>query len=108
MSINGSISDTLIDTEFTLSGGGQNGNVDNSSDVYTRSWHTRSTGPGSATVGSSGHRNASATSNIGTQRSYASTVAERSYASGIQPNGWAKIKAYRSPLPAGLVVSQTH
>jgi hypothetical protein len=108
MSISGSVPETLIDSEFTFAGRGQGSTPNSGSDVYTRSWHTRSTGAGSASVESSSrpHGGPLAASNSGSQYSYASTVAERSDISDVRPNGWAKIKAYRPPSPAGLIVSQ--
>jgi hypothetical protein len=95
MSINGSIPETLIETEYSLSGRAAYGNADGGSEMRTGSWHTKSSGVGSASVGSSSNPNGHGrlASNSGTQYSYASTVAERSDASDVRPNGWAKIKA---------------
>jgi hypothetical protein len=107
MSINGSIPETLIETEYLLTGRAANGNADGWSEVHTKSWHTRSSGVGSASVGSSSNANGQGhgkhASNSGTQHSYASTVAERSDDSDLRPNGWAKIKAYK---PSSPMVSQ--
>jgi DNA repair protein RAD7 len=94
MSFNGSVPETLIESEYTLSGHAANGNADGWSEVRTRSWHTGSSGVGSA----SGHGNRTAETNSGTQHSYASTVAERSDAADVRPNGWAKIKGCK-PQP---------
>jgi hypothetical protein len=89
MSINGSVPETLIDSEFTLAGCGQGSTPNDRSDVCTKSWHTRSTGAGSASVESSSRPRASplAASISGSQRSYTSTVTERSDASDVRPNG---------------------
>lgn len=94
MSLSGSASDSLIGTEYAYPAGG-NGDNDGWSDVRTKSWHTKSVDVSSASSGfdpnAYGRRPTPSVS--GSSRSFASSVAERSDASEIRPNGWAKIKA---------------
>jgi hypothetical protein len=112
MSINGSVPETLIGSEYSCSVGSGNGypNEDGWSEVQTRSWHSGSIGASasaSANSGFDGNRygHPSSTSRAGTQRTYASTIAERSDEAEVRPNGWAKIKAYKAPSPTSQVIS---
>ncbi|KAF2029090.1 hypothetical protein EK21DRAFT_113312 [Setomelanomma holmii] len=94
-SINGSITETLIESECAnpIRGAGNNPHGDDWSEVQSRSWRTPSTDAASASAGTGrvGYGRPSATSNAGTERTYASTIAERSIVSNMRPNGWAKI-----------------
>lgn len=95
LSINGSCSGaSLIDTEDAFPSPGNH--VANSR--ATASWRTPSTGPGSTgrTVSSR-----TVVSDVGTERTYASTVAERSTAAGVGRRGWARIRADESDGPVG-------
>jgi hypothetical protein len=102
-SADGSGRETLIDTGSSNSGPGVNDEPDQWSEVRAKSWHTNSARSASASANSGFNPNKygrpSASSNSGTQRTYASSVAERSDESNIRPGGWAKIKAYRPPSP---------
>lgn len=82
MSVKGSDTGVLIGSEFATSGGYQTDREDGQA-----SWHTRSSGPTS-------------TSNGGSQRTFASSIAERS---SVRPGAFPKIRAYQSPpmLPHG-------
>ncbi|KAF2830254.1 hypothetical protein CC86DRAFT_379695 [Ophiobolus disseminans] len=107
MDLTGSVTDSLIGSEYSAfpvrgSGAGANGG---GGTRVTGSWQTGSTGPASASTTRSassgfnpnGYGRPSATSNAGTERSYRSSVAERSAAPEVRPNGWAKIRAYQAP-----------
>jgi hypothetical protein len=106
LSINGSISETLIESEYAYSAVG-NGNIgsagDGWADVPVNSWHTKSTG--TATTGNQ-YGNRSATSRAGTQYTYESGVAERSDASGVRQSAWPKIP--QGPTRSPYVVSRNH
>jgi DNA repair protein RAD7 len=80
---------TLIEVDDPYRCASKNGDADGWSDVQGKSWHTKSTGPTSTSANS--HTCPSTTSVTGTQRSYASSVAERSDVSDVRPNGWARI-----------------
>ncbi|KAF1829910.1 hypothetical protein BDW02DRAFT_592267 [Decorospora gaudefroyi] len=86
-------SSSLIDTDYAYPPA-KNGNGDAWGEARTKSWHTQSNGPPSAS--SSFNPNAyrsSPTSVTGSSRSFASSVAERSDTSEMRSNGWAKIPA---------------
>ncbi|KAI1568401.1 Stc1 domain containing protein [Pyrenophora tritici-repentis] len=93
LSMSGSASDSLIDTEYAFPAG-RNGDGD-SSEPRTKSWHTKSIEVLSASSGfdpnAYGRRTTPSVS--GSSRSFASSVAERSDTTKIRPNGWAKIRA---------------
>jgi hypothetical protein len=101
LSINRSVPETLIDSEYAFPAfGNGNGTGDRRSE---NSWHT-----GTATTGANLNRygNPSATSHTGTQHTYGSSVAERSEAGGVRPNGWPRIPL--GPARSPFVVSRNH
>ncbi|KAF1940690.1 hypothetical protein EJ02DRAFT_349496 [Clathrospora elynae] len=97
MSINGSTDDTLAQFEYAY----PPGRFNNGSEARTKSWHTQSNAAPSASscFNPNAYGRPSATSVASSSHSFRSSVAERSDASDIRPNGWAKIRAYRSPSP---------
>jgi hypothetical protein len=110
MSISGSVPETLIGFEYSCPVGSGNGypNEDGWSEVQTRSWHSESIGASASTNSGfhgNGHGHYSSTSHAGTQRTYTSSIAERSDEAEVRPNGWAKIKAYKAPSPTSQVTS---
>jgi hypothetical protein len=106
LSIHGSVDETLIESEYAYPAVGHgNGSSagDGWHDVRANSWHTKSTGT-ATTANQYGNR--SVMSRTGTQHTYASSVAERSDAGGVRPNGWAKIPL--GPTRSPFVVSRFH
>lgn len=96
---NGSVSDSLIDSEYAYPTQVNNGN---GSDVQSSSWRTGSSTAHGGSASSGFNLNAygrPARSNAGTERTYASSMVEWSETSEVRSNGWAKIKAYRPPSP---------
>ncbi|KAH3945487.1 hypothetical protein HBH53_146050 [Parastagonospora nodorum] len=116
LSISGSTSGPLIETDSEVSYQGRNGINDGWSEArsgHTGSWHTgtRSTAAGSGINSNGFNPNAYgrplATSNAGTQRSYPSSVAEHSEMSGSRQ--FPRVRAFRpgdsSDISAGPVRS---
>ena len=101
MSVSGSANDSLIDTEYAYPAG-DNGHGDGHlSEPRTKSWHTNSIGVSSTSSGfnPNAYGRQRTPSVACSSKSFASSVAERSDASEIRPNGWAKIKAApRAPV----------
>ncbi|EAT85278.2 hypothetical protein SNOG_07812 [Parastagonospora nodorum SN15] len=102
LSISGSTSGPLIETDSEVSYQGRNGINDGWSEArsgHTGSWHTgtRSTAAGSGINSNGFNPNAYgrplATSNAGTQRSYPSSVAEHSEMSGSRQ--FPRVRAFR-------------
>ncbi|KAH7075967.1 Stc1 domain-containing protein [Paraphoma chrysanthemicola] len=111
MSINGSVPETLIDTEDSFYGYGLNNNPhgDGRSEAHSRSWYTSSAG---TTNGVDKKRNGTATaiSNAGTERTLPSTYAERSVATSVGSNGsfYGALGPVRPPpvRPAGDAMAE--
>lgn len=110
MSLNGSITNTLIESEYDLSS--QNNDKDGWNTVESKSWRSKSTTAPSASSGFDANKygkpqsraaSGSVTSSV---RSFSSGYAERSDTTSYK-NGWAKIKAYVR-VPGILFVVQAN
>ena len=103
MSLNGSVDENLIDSEYAYPAGRKMNSSDGWSEV---SWHTQSIGGTStaSTLAQKAHYR-SRTSNTGSSRTYASSLAERSSTTEVHRNTWAKIPAAPRGPP---IVSALH